>query len=1112
MWNFFIERPIFASVCSFMILMSGLLTIPALPIENYPDIAPPSVQVTAIYTGANAETVETSVTSLIEQQINGVEGMRYMTSSSTASGVSTVTVFFDLGRNPDLAAVDVKNRVSVVESQLPAEVQALGVSVQKVNNNFTMAIGFDAGPYSDQFVHNYIDLYVRDRLKRVKGVSDVIIFGGGKYSMRLWLDPEKLARRGITAGDVIKALDEQNIQVPAGQIGSRPQAEDQMYQINIRAKGRLQKPEEFGDVIVQSNGPDNVVKIKDVGRVEMGLESYNNAILRFNGKESVGIGILPLPKANILDVARGVLAELDQMKSKFPSGLTYRNAFSNADPVNASIREVLTTLFEAILLVVLVMFLFLQSARITLIPLITIPISLIGTATGLYALGYSMNTLTLFGVTLATGLVVDDAIVVIENIERVLHETGSSIAEAAKESLREIASAVIATTLVLGAVFIPVTFFPGTTGLLYKQFAVTISISVGISAFIALTLTPALSALLMKENQHGIRWLAWFNTALEWVRRRYESALHFVIKLRWVVVVIFLIGIGLTIVLYRVVPRGFVPTEDQGYFIILVQGPEGSSFNQTVKTMIAAEEEMKKVPEITDVFAVAGFGFAGGGPSRGVIFATLKPWDDRKGAGQDVMSIVGKLSGSFAQITSGTVIAFPPPPVNGLGSVGGFQYELQDLSGGTIENLAATAQKLTGAANQDPSLTGVFTGFRADSPQLVVEVDRDRAKSLNVDITEIFSTLSINFGSAFVNNFELFNRNYRVYVQADEQFRSNPSDLEKYYVRSRDNKMIPLSNVIKISKETAPQVISHYNLFRSVEINGNAKPGLSSGQAIAAMDNISKTVLPSNMGYEWSGLSLEELSAGGQTYLIFALGVLCLFLILAAQYESLVAPFIILFSVPLAIFGALAFNFVRGLPNDIFTQIGLVMLIGLSSKNGILIVEFANQQRAEGLSSKEAVIKAAETRLRPILMTSLAFIFGLLPLLFSSGAGALARHSLGTAVIGGMLVSTALNLFVIPVFYVLFVRDKKERPDEPPVGQSIEEGDHTVLDMFEDEPPQPDENGEKAALINDEEKDKKAEEEKEDPPSEKEPEIADRKDGKIKEDGSDKADNETKKS
>ncbi len=1097
MLNFFIERPIFASVCSFMILMSGLLTIPALPIENYPDIAPPSVQVTAIYTGANAETVETAVTSLIEQQINGVEGMRYMTSSSTASGVSTVTVFFDLGRNPDLAAVDVKNRVSVVESQLPPEVQALGVRVEKVNNNFAMAVGFDAGPYSDQFVHNYIDLYVRDRLKRVKGVSDVLIFGGGKYSMRLWLDPEKLARRGITAADVVRSLNEQNIQVPAGQIGARPQAEDQMYQLNIRAKGRLENAEEFGEVIVRSNGPDDVVKVKDVGRVEMGLESYNDAILRFNGKESVGIGILPLPKANILEVASGVLAELELMKAKFPPGLTYRNAFSNADPVNASIQEVLTTLSEAILLVVLVMFLFLQSVRITLIPLITIPVSLIGTATGLYLLGYSMNTLTLFGITLATGLVVDDAIVVIENIERVLHERRISVLDAARESLREIASAVIATTLVLGAVFIPVTFFPGTTGLLYKQFAVTIAISVGISAFIALTLTPALSVLLMKENQHGIRWLGWFNTALEWVRRRYERALHYVIKLRVVVVVIFLVGIGLTLLLYQIVPRGFVPTEDQGYFIIMVQGPEGSSFRQTVQTMVAAEEEMKKIPEITDIFAVAGFGFAGGGPSRGVIFATLKPWDEREGEGQDVMSIIGKLSGPFAQITSGMVVAFPPPAVNGLGTVGGFQYLLQDLSGGPIEDLDATAQKLTGAANQDPSLMGVFTGFRSNSPQLLVEVDRERAKSLNVDITEIFSTLSINFGSAYVNNFELFNRNYRVYVQADEQFRSNPGDLEKYYVRSRDNKMIPLSNVVMISRETAPQNISHYNLFRSVEINGNAKPGLSSGQAIVAMENLSKSILPANMGYEWSGLSLEELSAGNQTYIIFGLGVLCLFLILAAQYESLVAPFIILFSVPLAILGALAFNFLRGLPNDIFTQIGLVMLIGLSSKNGILIVEFANQLREQGLSPKEAVIKAAQTRLRPILMTSFAFIFGLLPLLFSSGAGALARQSLGTAVIGGMLVSTVLNLFVIPVFYVLFVREKKNRDDVPPVaGPSFQEGGFSVSDVFEDESSRQDENGKKKGLIN-----YINEEKEEDAP----PEIADRNDEAKRQSESDNA-------
>lgn len=1052
MLNFFIERPIFAAVCSFMIMMAGFLSIPSLPIENYPDIAPPSVQVTAIYTGANATTVETAVTSLIEQQINGVEGMRYMTSSSTASGVSTVTVFFDLGRDPDLAAVDVKNRVSVVESQLPSEVQALGVRVEKVNNNFAMAIGFDGGEYSDQYVHNYLDLYVKDRLKRVKGVSDVLIFGGGKYSMRLWLDPEKLARRGITANDVIAALNEQNIQIPAGQIGARPQATDQMYQINIRAKGRLEKPEEFGEVIVKSDGPDNVVKVKDVGRVDMGVENYNDSILRFNGKDAVGIGILPLPKANILEVADGVVKELELMKDKFPPGITYRSAFSNADPVDASIREVVKTLLEAIVLVVLVMFVFLQSARITLIPLITIPISLIGTGAGLYLLGYSMNTLTLFGLTLATGLVVDDAIVVIENIERILQESKVSVLEAARRSLNEIASAVIATTLVLGAVFIPVTFFPGTTGLLYKQFAVTIAISVGISAWVALTLTPAMSVLLMKEGHHGIKWLKWFDRALEWVRDKYERALAYVIKLRWVVVALFVVGLGITYLLYTIVPKGFVPTEDQGYFIIMVQGPEGSSFRQTEQTMIAAEEAMKKIPEITNTFAISGFGFNGGGPNRGVIFASMKPWDERTGPGQSVNEVVGRLMGDFSQITTGSVIAFPPPPVNGLGTVGGFQYQLQDLGGGTIESLDAAAQQLSAAANQDPSLMGVYTGFRSNSPQILVDVDREQAKALNVDLTEIFSTLSINFGSAYVNNFEMFNRNYRVYVQADEQFRSRPSDLDRFYVRSRDNKMIPLSNVIKITRETAPQVINHYNLFRSVEINGNAKPGLSSGQAITAMQDVSKKVLPPTMGYEWSGLSLEELSAGGQTYLIFGLGVMCLFLILAAQYESLVAPLIILFSVPLAVLGALSFNFLRGLPNDIFTQIGLVMLVGLSSKNGILIVEFANQLRNQGLSPTEAVIKAAQTRLRPILMTSFAFIFGLVPLLFSSGAGALARHSLGTAVIGGMLVSTALNLFVIPAFYVILVRGRKKPIDEsdPPM-TDYENLDYPVPSVVEND-------------------------------------------------------------
>ena len=1027
----FITRPILASVCSLVIILAGAISIPTLPIAQFPELAPPQVQVIAVYNGASAQTVETAVTTPIEQAINGIEGMQYMTSSSSSDGSCSITITFDVTRDLDIAAVDVQNRISQVAGRLPSEVNAVGVAVSKVSNNFVLAAGAFAehGEYDLAFVSNYVDRFVKDELKRVPGVGDVVLFGERRYAMRLWIDPDRLAGRNITADEVVQALREQNVQVAAGQVGAPPVRAGQTYQISVRAAGRLSEPAEFDNIILKRSTEGALVRVKDVGRTELGAESYAQTA-RYNGKDAVGFGVLLLPTANALQVFRDILATLDRLSRRYPPGLKIEIAFDTTTVVSESIREVVQTLLVAIGLVVLVMFLFLQNWRTTLIPAITIPVSLIGTFAFVKLFGFSINTLTLFGVTLATGLVVDDAIVVIENIERHIHTAPQDVSvgetvepafdHAAFAAMREVTGAVIATALVLAAVFVPVAFFPGTTGRLYQQFALTIAFSMAISAFNALTLTPALAALLLTrvEKPKGLFFRA-INRVIDGGTSLLVSGLRFLIRIRFAVVVVFALLLAATYQLYRLVPTGFVPDADQGYVMVVIQAPQGASIDYTMNIVRQVEDVIKKFPETDRFFAAGGFGFAGSAPNQGIMFVSLKDWKERQGPQHSAQALVGQLFGAFSRITGAMVFPFLPPSINGLGQFGGFTYELLDQSGGRIENLQAAADRLVAEGNQTPGITGLFTQFTANDPQFFVNIDRERAKSLGISVRDVTGTMQVLLGSSYVNDFDFNNRSYRVYVQADQQFRAKPDDIIRYYVRTGDGRMMPLSSIMSVREETAPKTILHYNLFRSVELTGSPAPGYSSGQALQAMEQLSNRALPQGMSFAWSGISLEELKAGRQSLVIFGLGLLLVYLTLAGQYESVTLPFIILLSVPLAILGALVAQWGRGLIDDVYCQIGLVMLIGLSAKNGILVVEFAEQLRARGLSIVEAAIEAARIRLRPILMTSLAFILGVMPLVFAGGAGQEARHSVGTAVAGGMLASTFLNLAFIPVLYVV---------------------------------------------------------------------------------------------
>ena len=1022
--DFFIQRPIFATVCALIIVLGGAVAIPSLPVAQFPDLAPPQVIVTSAYNGADAQTVESAVTIPLERSINGVEGLKYITSTSGNNGVSTVTATFDVTRDPDLAAVDVQNRVQAAAGLLPAQVNANGVTITKGFAGFVFAAAFYAenSKYTGLFISNYVDVYVSDAIKRVPGVANVTIFGQREYSMRVWLDPAKLAARQLTATDVVNALEEQNVQVAAGQIGQPPAPTGQAFQISVRAMGQLTDPSEFDNIILKTGADGTLVRVRDVGHSELGAQDYSNNLF-IDGHEAIGLAVQQLPNSNALQVDTLCKEALAKLAPSFPPGLKYGFAFDTTTAVSEGIRDVVTTLIEAIVLVIAVIFIFLQDWRSTFIPAITIPVSLVGTFIFVKVLGFSINTLTMFGITLATGLVVDDAIVVIENVQRHITEGLSEPHRAASVAMGEVAGAVVATSLVLVSVFVPVALFPGTTGILFRQFALTIAFSVAISAFNALTLTPALSAIFLgheREGGIGKRIFAPFNRIIAGGTNLYRHTLRLLFNWKFATTILFLLLAGLTYWVFTKVPRGFVPNEDQGFIMILIQAPSGASLEYTSNICHQTETILWRQPETADIFCVAGFSFSGAASNYAMAFVNLKPFAERQGEAHSAPALVDRLRGPFFGISGAMVVPFNPPAVFGLGNFGGFQLEVEDQGNASLQGLQKETMNLVRAGNSERGkLTGLFTSFTANDPQYVVKIDRSTAKSLNIPLSQITDALQVFLGSVYVNNFTFNNRSYRVYVQAAQQYRSHPQDIRQFYVRSGSGSMVPLDNLVSLTQTANPQVITHYNLFRSAEIDGSAAAGRSSGDAIDEMQNLAAKVLPRGMSYEWSGLSLEEIQSGSKAAALFGLGLLVVYLTLAAQYESFSLPFIVLMAVPMAILGALLFQAVRGNINDVYCQIGLVMLIGLSSKNAILIVEFAEQLREKGMELYDAAIEAARIRLRPILMTSFAFLLGVLPLVLATGAGAAGRKSVGSTVFGGMIFATSLNLLFIPVLYVI---------------------------------------------------------------------------------------------
>jgi len=1021
--DFFINRPILSTVIAILITLVGLISIPSLPIAQFPQISPPTVQVSATYIGASAEVVEETVTTIIEEQINGVEGMTYMQSQSSNDGTSGITVTFEVGYDLDIAAVDVQNKVELAKARLPSEVNNYGLDVEKQSTSLTLAVNLVSpdGSRDAIFISNYIDIHIKDVIQRVPGVGSLSIWGERKYSMRVWMDPDKLTSVGLTPTDVSNAIQDQNQQIPAGSIGQPPIPTGQQFQYSITTKGRLSTVEEFENIILKTDTDGSVLRIKDVATVDLGAESYST-LAYLNGKSTVGIGIFQLPNANALDVANQVKAAMERLSKDFPSGIEYEIVYDTTTFVKDSIKEIIKTLFIAFVLVFIVSFVFLQNFRATIIPTITIPVSLIGTMALVNALGFSINMLTLFGLVLAIGLVVDDAIVVVENVSRIIEEKGLKAREAASFAMHEVTGPIVATSLVLMAVFVPVSFFPGIVGKMYNQFALTIACAVAISTINALTLSPALCAVFLKDHEpRKGRFFTWFNNSFDKFKKRYEGALDKFIH-RWgLVIVAFVILLGATYLMIKTVPTGFVPAEDQGYFIVNVQGPEGSSLERTDTIIQKTTKTLLGIDGVEHVIAIAGLNFltSTADANAAVMFAVLKPYKDRKSSKLSVFSLIETANEEFSKIEGAVIVIFNAPPIQGLSSKGGFTLELQDRTSLGFDAMSKTANEIIADAINSGNFVGVFTSFTDNVPQIYVELDRTKAQILDVPVSNVFDSLQAYLGALYVNDFNKFGKVYRVFIQAEDDFRTHIDDIGKLYTKNNNGDMVPLNTLIDVEQRTGPETISHYNLYRSIEINGSPKPGYSEGEALKYIAESANKFMPKGMGYEWSGISYQQIKAGNLAPLIFLLSIVFVFLFLAALYESWSMPLMIMLAVPIAILGALLAQYIRGLQNDIYCQIGLVLLIGLASKNAILIVEFAKRKRDTGLSIVEAAKEASLVRLRPILMTAFSFILGVVPLVFASGAGAESRHSLGTAVFGGMILSTFLSLIVVPVFYVV---------------------------------------------------------------------------------------------
>ena len=1018
--RFFINRPIFASVLSIFIVLAGLAAIRVLPIAQYPEIAPPVVSVRAIYPGASAEVLEQTVAAPIEAQINGVEKMLYMSSNSTANGVVDISVTFDIGTNIDQAAINVNNRVKQVESRLPLEVRRQGVTVEKNSSSFLQVLAFYSPDetFNGLYTSNYVTLNVLDTLKRIPGTTNVQIFGAKDYAMRIWLRTDRMAQLKLTTHDLLQVLNEQNAQFAAGKIGQSPTEGPQELVYTITTKGRLADPKEFENIIIRSNPDGSALHLKDVARVELASKDYN-FIGRVNAKEATLVGIFLQPGANALNVAREVGKTMNGISARFPKGLTYSIVYDTTRFVEVSIREVVKTLIEAMLLVFLVVFLFLQNWRATLIPFAAVPVSLTGTFAGLYLLGYSINTLTLFGMVLAIGIVVDDAIVVLENVERIMREEHMNAREAAIKAMQEVTSPVIAIVLTLCAVFIPIAFLGGLTGELYRQFAVTISIAVVLSGIVALTLTPSLSALLLKSGHRAPgRFFTGFNDLFRRITGRYGNGVAWMIRHGGIGMALFAGMVAITIGLWKITPGSLVPDEDQGYYIAVVFLPDGATLQRTDKVVGEVVKAIKSNPDNEYAVAFTGLDFIGGGfrNNAATIFVPQKHWDQRK---SNTRQLVGEYFMKTAHIKEALVLAFGPPPIFGLGNSGGFEFYIQNRGEGGSARLAQVLGQFLAAANKDPKLGGVQTLWRASVPQLYVDVDREKAKALGVPINDLFDTLSATLGSYYVNDFNRYGRTWQVLMSAEPSYRNSPDSIGELYVRSDKGGMVPVKSLANVSFSSGPDSLNRFNNLPAVKILGQGAPGISSGQAIQEIEKIAGKVLPSDFSYDWGGASFQEKRAGGTSVFALGMAVIMVFLILAAQYEKWSLPFSVLMALPFGTFGALSAVWLRGLTNDVYFQIGLVTLLGLAAKNAILIVEYAVLKHQDGMSPSAAALEASRLRFRPILMTSLAFILGVSPLAFSSGAGAGARISAGTGVMGGMLAATFLAIFFVPMFFKL---------------------------------------------------------------------------------------------
>ncbi|HJV52335.1 MAG TPA: multidrug efflux RND transporter permease subunit [Noviherbaspirillum sp.] len=1026
MAGFFIARPIFAIVVALLIVLIGTIAGLQLPIAQYPQITLPTIIVAATYPGANAETMEQSVAQPIEEQVNGVEGMLYMESNSSAAGVYQLRVTFGLNRNSDIASVQVQNRVAQANSKLPSEVLASGVTTRKATPDTLMFVTLYSpkGTYDSLFLSNYLNINIVDAIKRIDGVGDVQVFGSD-FGMRIWVKPDRMAQMGITTTDVTKAISEQNVQAPAGQVGQYPSPPNQPFQYSVNVHGRLVTAEEFGNIIVKAQPDGSFVHLRDIARVELGAKDYSIQA-RYNGQPTASFGVNLTPEASAVAVSKAVHAQMEQLKTAFPVDLAYQVVVDQTVFVTASLDEVVKTLVESLILVMIVVFIFLQTWRATVIPLLAVPVSLVGTLAAFIALGFTLNTLTLFGMVLAIGIVVDDAIVVVEAVEHHIQE-GLDPRAATIQAMQEVSGPVVAVALVLAAVFVPVSFLGGITGVLYRQFAVTVAVSTLLSAFVALSLTPALCTLLLKPKvagKHEPRFFAAFNRGFERMLGGYVGIVGTAIRhmaITLLVLAIFMLGAGL---LFKRVPSAFVPPEDQGYLIGAAILPEASSLERTMAATEQLDASLAKTPGVARRLMVNGFNIMNHSqqPNGALFVAALAPWDQRTAPDKSVSSIIADIFREGAAIPQATVIPLNPPSLPGLGAFGGFSMKLQDRRGGSVFDLATVADDFVAAAKKRPEIGTIRSGLNPRTPAFDLQVDREKVKKLGVPLTDVFATLQTYLGGLQVNDFNRFGRSYKVTVQAEPEFRGDIGSIKLFHVRSAKGEMVPLSTLVKPVSISSPSVLQRYNLFREADISGDAAPGYSSGQAAAALQQVAAQVLPQGYGYEWSGLSLQEQQSAGQTPIVFGLTIMFVFLFLAALYESWSVPFAVLLAVPIGVFGAMLALAVTGLTNNIYAQIGLILLIGLSAKNAILIVEFAKVRVDAGTDPVEAAIAAAKLRLRPILMTSFAFILGVLPLALATGAGAASRVSMGVAVCAGMACATLFGIFIIPVLFAAVER------------------------------------------------------------------------------------------